>query len=98
MSLIKVSGNSPASAVAGAIVDIIRDHQRAELLAFGEEALNQALKAVDLAMGNFNPDGVHCVLEFAPVTIDEGTRPAIRLIVEPESSLDLPIEATWLAA
>ena len=100
MSLIKVSANSRASAVAGAIVGIIRNHQLAEVHAINEEAVNRALKAVDLAMGNFNRDGihVHCVLEFAPVTIDEDTRTAIRLIVEPQSSHDLPIQATWLAA
>ena len=49
MSLIKVSAKARASAVAGVIVRVIRDHQRAELLAVGEEAINRALKAVDLA-------------------------------------------------
>jgi stage V sporulation protein S len=50
MSLIKVFSRSRASAVAGAIAGIIREHQQVELLAFGEAAVNRALRAVDLAI------------------------------------------------
>ena len=93
MSLIKVSAKSRASGVAGALARVIRDHQRAELLALGEEAVNRALKAVDLAIVYCRQDGidVHCSMESAEKTLDEDTRPVIRLIVEPQSSLNLPV-------
>jgi stage V sporulation protein SpoVS len=70
---------------------VIRDHQRAELLALGEEAVNQVLKAVDLPIVYCRRDNidVHCAMESADKTLDEDTRPAIRLIVEPRSSLNL---------
>jgi stage V sporulation protein S len=100
MSIIKVSANSRVSAVGGAIAGIIRERQRAEVHATGEEAVNRALKAVDLAMANFKLEGIptHCVLEFADVLFDEGMRPAIRLIVVCQSTRDLPIESGELAA
>jgi stage V sporulation protein SpoVS len=93
MSLIKVSAKAPVSAVAGVIMRVIRDHQRAELLAVGEEAVNRALKAVDLATIHFRQNGTNvlCVMESANETIIEDDPPAIKLIVEPQSSLDLPV-------
>lgn len=100
MSLIKVSGTSRASAVAGAIAGIIRDDQQAEVHATGEEAVNRALKAVDLAMDNLKQEGkqANCVLEFADVMINDVMRPAIRLIVACQSSPDLHITSNGLTA
>lgn len=93
MSLIKVSARARASVIAGVIMHVIRDRQRAELVAVGEEAINRALKAVDLATTYFrqNEIDVLCVMESGNETIVEDELPVIRLIVEPQSSLDLPL-------
>ncbi len=84
MDMIKVSANSRTSAVAGAIAGMIREHKRAEVQAIGAGAVNQAVKALILAVGYLNGDGIHvaCVPEFADVTIDDKVRTAIKLVVE----------------
>jgi stage V sporulation protein SpoVS len=96
MSTIKVFANSPVFSVAADIAGIIRDHQQAELHAIEEEAVNQALKAVDLAIVYFRKDeiAIHCKMESADKTIDENVQPVIRLIVEAPSSLDRSFELT----
>jgi len=90
MDLIKVSATSRTSAVAGAIAGVVRDHQRAEVQAIGAGAVNQAVKALVLATGFLRDDGihVHCVPEFADVTIENNVRTAIKLVIEPRRSPD----------
>ena len=85
MNLIKVSGTSRTSAVAGAIAGIVREHHRAEVQAIGAAAVNQAMKALIVATGYLKLDGIHvsCVPEFAEVTIEDKVRTAIKLVVEP---------------
>jgi stage V sporulation protein S len=85
MDMIKVSANSRTSAVAGAIAGVVREHKRAEVQAIGAGAVNQAVKALVLAVGYLKNDGIDvvCVPEFADVTIDEKVRTAIKLVVEP---------------
>jgi len=85
MEMIKVSANSRTSAVAGAIAGVVREHKRAEVQAIGAGAVNQAVKALVLAIGYLKNDGldVVCVPEFADVTIDDKVRTAIKIIVEP---------------
>jgi stage V sporulation protein S len=85
MDMIKVSANSRTSAVAGAIAGVIREHKHAEVQAIGAGAVNQAMKALVLAVGYLNADGIHitCVPEFADVTIDGKVRTAIKLIIDP---------------
>lgn len=87
MNLIKVSANSRTSAVAGAIAGIVREHHRAEIQAIGAGAVNQAVKALILATGYLQLDGIHvtCTPEFADVTIDDKVRTAIKLVIEPAS-------------
>ena len=51
MDLIKVSANSRTSAVAGAIAGVVREHKQAEVQAIGAGAVNQAVKALVLAIG-----------------------------------------------
>jgi stage V sporulation protein S len=87
MNLIKVFANSRVFAVVGAIMGVIRDHERAEVYAFGEEAIEQALKAVDLTIVYCKKDeiDIHCVMESADETIYEDVPMAIRLIVEAQS-------------
>jgi len=50
MDVIKVSGTSRTSAVAGAIAGVFREHQHAEVQAIGAIAVNQAVKALALAI------------------------------------------------
>jgi stage V sporulation protein S len=85
MEMIKVSANSRTSAVAGAIAGVVREHKRAEVQAIGAGAVNQAIKALVLAIGYLKNDGIDvvCLPEFADVTIDEKVRTAIKLVVEP---------------
>ena len=85
MSIIKVSANSRTSAVAGAIAGMMREHNRAEVQAIGAGAVNQAVKAIAIARGYLQEEGLHivCMPEFTSVTIEGKERTAIRLIVEP---------------
>jgi stage V sporulation protein S len=88
MDIIKVSGNSRTSAVAGAIAGVYREHRRAEVQAIGAGAVNQAVKALVLAKGYLAEDGLDVAFfpEFVDVEIDEKIRTAIRLIVLPYSA------------
>jgi len=85
MEMIKVSANSRTSAVAGAIAGVVREYKRAEVQAIGAGAVNQAVKALVLAIGYLKNDGLDivCMPEFADVTIDDKVRTAIKIIVEP---------------
>jgi stage V sporulation protein S len=85
MDMIKVSANSRTSAVAGAIAGVVREHKRAEVQAIGAGAVNQAVKALVLATGYLQNDGIDvcCVPEFVDVEIDEKVRTAIKLVIEP---------------
>jgi len=89
MDMIKVSANSRTSAVAGAIAGVIREHKHAEVQAIGAGAVNQAVKALVLATGYLKNDGIDvvCVPEFVDVAIDDKVRTAIKLVVDPLSSL-----------
>ena len=85
MSVIKVSSESRTSAVAGAIAGVVREHQRAEVQAIGAGAVNQAVKAVAIARGYLQEDGIDviCIPEFTSVEINGKERTAVRLVVEP---------------
>ncbi len=85
MNIIKVSAASRTSAVAGAIAGVVREHNHAEVQAIGAGAVNQAVKAVAIARGYLQEDGLHivCLPEFTTVTIEGKERTAIRLVVEP---------------
>lgn len=84
MDIIKVSGTSRTSAVAGAIAGVFRDNLRAEVQAIGAGAVNQAVKACVLARGYLAEDGFDVIFypEFAEVKIGDKIRTAIKLIVE----------------
>jgi stage V sporulation protein S len=85
MTIIKVSSQSRTSSVAGAIAGVVREHHRADVQAIGAGAVNQAIKAVAIARGYLQEDGldVVCIPEFTTVEIDDKERTAIRLVVEP---------------
>ena len=98
MNLIKVSGTSRTSAVAGAIAGIVREHHRAEVQAIGAGAVNQAVKALILATGYLELDGIQIrwVPEFTDVTIDENVRTAIKLVIEAQQASNTAIEVAHL--
>jgi stage V sporulation protein S len=85
MDVIKVSGTSRTSAVAGAIAGVFREHHRAEVQAIGASAVNQAVKALALSRSYLAQDGmdVAFISEFVDVEIEEKIRTAIRFTVEP---------------
>jgi len=84
MDLIKVSANSRTSAVAGAIAGVMREHKHAEVQAIGAGAVNQAIKALVLAVGYLKSDGISivCVPEFVDIAIGDKVRTAIKLVVD----------------
>lgn len=85
IELIKVAGNSRTSAVAGAIAGVVRDTNKAVVQAIGASAVNQAAKAMALATGYLDEDGISvvCIPEFVDVEIDGKIRTAMKFVVEP---------------
>ncbi len=84
MDIIKVSGTSRTSAVAGAIAGVFRENKRAEVQAIGAGAVNQAVKALVLAKGYLAQDGYEVIFspEFTDVEIEDKVRTAIKITVE----------------
>jgi stage V sporulation protein S len=85
MDIIKVSGTSRTSAVAGAIAGVFRENKRAEVQAIGASAVNQAVKALALAKSYLVNDGYNIIFipEFVDVDIEGKIRTAIKFTVEP---------------
>jgi stage V sporulation protein S len=85
MDIIKVSGTSRTSAVAGAIAGVVRENKHAEVQAIGASAINQAVKAMALARGYLAGDGFDIIVipEFVDVQIEDKIRTAIKFTVEP---------------
>jgi stage V sporulation protein S len=85
MVIIRVTGTSRSTAVAGAIAGVCREQGRAEVRAIGAGAVNQAMKAVAIAHGYLAEDGMDiiCIPEFVELSIEGQERTAIRLVVEP---------------
>lgn len=96
MDIIKVSGSSRTSAVAGAIAGVFREYKHAEVQAIGAGAVNQAVKALVLAKGYLAEDGLDVIFvpEFVDVEIDGKTRTAVRLVVELRYAPGEPQEGT----
>ncbi len=87
MEVIKVSGQSRSTAVAGAIAGVMRERRHAEVQAIGASAVNQAIKAVAIASDYLELDGIKimCMPEFVEVDIDGQERTAVKLVVEPRN-------------
>jgi stage V sporulation protein S len=85
VDIIKVSARSRSTAVAGAIAGVVREHNRAEVQAIGAGAVNQAVKAMAIARGYLQEDGIDVVFVpfFTETMIDGQERTAIRMVVEP---------------
>ena len=94
MDIIKVSGTSRTSAVAGAIAGVFRENKRAEVQAIGAGAVNQAVKAMILAKGYLSEDGfdVSFTPEFTDVEIDGKTRTAIKMTVAEHGGMRAELE------
>ena len=97
MDIIKVSAKSRSTAVAGAIAGVIRESKHAEVQAIGAGAVNQAIKAVAIARGYLEQDGldIFVVPVFAEVDINGEERTAVKLHVEsrPRTPESLPARA-----
>lgn len=85
MEVLRVSSTSNSNAVAGAIAGVIREKGETELQVIGAGALNQAIKAIAVARGYVAPSGLDliCIPAFTEVTINNESRTAIKLIVQP---------------
>lgn len=85
MEVLKVSSKSSPNKVAGALANVLREKNNAELQAIGAGALNQGVKAVAIARGFVAPSGTDliCIPAFTDIEIDGEERTAIKLIVEP---------------
>src|SRR5512140_277866 len=83
--VIKVSATSRSTAVAGAIAGVMREHHFAEVQAIGAGAVNQAVKALAIARGYLDGDGIDimCTPQFMDIDIDGQERTAVRFTVEP---------------
>ena len=84
--MLKVSSKSNPNSVAGALANVIRDKNYAEIQAVGAGALNQAIKAIAIARGFVAPSGkdIVCIPAFADAIIDGQIKTAIKLIVLPK--------------
>ena len=81
--LIKVSAQSRSTAVAGAIAGVMREEGHAEMQAIGASAVNQAIKALAIARGYLEQDGIDLVVSpsFNEVEIEGNERTAVRFAV-----------------
>ncbi len=84
METLKVSSKSNPNSVAGALANVFRSYDEAEIQAIGAGALNQAIKGIAIARGFVAPSGKNliCIPAFTDIVIDGEERTAIKLIVE----------------
>jgi len=68
MELLKVSSKSNPGMVAGAVAGIIRTSGSAEIQAIGAGAVNQAVKALAIAVSYLEGDGI--AISFVPSFAD----------------------------
>jgi stage V sporulation protein S len=60
-AMIRVSGSSMTTAVAGAVAGVVRQDGSAEVQAIGAKAVNQAAKAIAIARVYLRDDGIDIV-------------------------------------
>ena len=87
MDIMRVSGSSKTSKVAGAIAGIMREKGHVVLQAIGAAAVNQTVKAIALARSFLQEDGIEIVLtlEMVDVEINDKVRTALKFSVEQRS-------------
>ena len=81
--LIKVSGSSRPSAVAGAIAGMMRQQSSTKVQAIGATAVNQAVKALAIAHRYLLSDGIYinCVPFFTAIAMEDEEKTAICFLV-----------------
>lgn len=84
MDILRVSGSSKTSKVAGAIAGVMREKGHVVLQAIGAAAVNQTVKAIALARGFLQEDGIEIAFipEFVDVEINDKVRTALKFSVE----------------
>lgn len=94
MDIIKVASNSRSTAVAGAIAGVMRERSHVDVQAIGAGAVNQAVKAVAIARGYLELDGIDiiCIPSFVEVMIEGQERTAVRLRVEQRGPAEPPTQ------
>jgi stage V sporulation protein S len=82
-AIVRVAADSRPTAVAGAIAGMVRTGTHPIVQAIGAGAVNQAVKALIIARGYLESDGVNiaCVPSFSEMIIDGLERTAVRLEV-----------------
>jgi stage V sporulation protein S len=92
MNLIKVASTSRSTAVAGAIAGVMREQDRVDVQAIGAGAVNQAIKAIAIARGYLELDGIDivCTPSFVEVAIEGQERTAVRMAVEKRADVLAP--------
>ncbi len=83
MEILKVSSSSKPNSVAGALAEVIRENNQAEIQAIGAGAINQSIKAIAIARGFLAPAGIDvvCVPAFTDIEVDGIQKTAIKLLV-----------------
>lgn len=81
--ILKISSKSNPSAVAGAIVGLLKENSKVELQAIGAGAINQTVKSIAIARGFVAPSGIDlvCIPAFAEVEVEGETRTGMKFIV-----------------
>jgi len=89
MEVIRVAATSRSTAVAGAIAGVMREQEQVNVQAIGAGAVNQAIKAVTIARGYLELDGIDiiCIPSFVEVIIDGQERTAVRLGIEKRGTI-----------
>ena len=84
METLKVSSKSNPNSIAGALANILKNENIAEIQAVGAGALNQAIKGIIIARGFVAPSGknLYTIPSFTVITIEKEERTAIKLTVE----------------
>ena len=84
MDIVRVSSSSPTAKVAGAIAGIMRETGHVAVQAIGAAAVNQAVKALAVAHGYLQEDGIEIAIipEFVDIEIDNQERSVMKFWVE----------------
>ena len=82
--ILKISSKSNPNSVAGAIVGLIKENEKAEIQAIGAGAINQSVKAIAIARGYVAPQGndLICIPGFADVEVENEVRTGMKFIIK----------------
>lgn len=72
MQELRVSGQSAPKALAGAVAGFLRSSQQVEVQAVGPQAVNQAVKALAIARGYLEGDGLDLIVQPAFALAQQG--------------------------